>query len=115
LFNAWVYDIAVENYPGSQYDLFIELSGLIDLPVDLIFMERSHFIDHIRENWIRVFKYLRTSRSYATSSFYSTNSCMEVVTDHYRTSGGPRKCDSHKSGFRQYFLKILGKGGGKGV
>ena len=47
-------DIAVENYTGSRLDLFMELSELIDLPVDLIIMERCHFIDQIREKGVRV-------------------------------------------------------------
>ncbi len=47
-------DIAVENYPGSRIDLFMELTELIDLPVDLIIMERCHFADQIREMGVRV-------------------------------------------------------------
>ena len=47
-------DIAVENYTGSRLDLFMELSELIDLPIDLIIMERCHFIDQIREKGVRV-------------------------------------------------------------
>ena len=47
-------DIAVENYTGSRLDLFMQLSELIDLPVDLIIMERCHFVDQIRENGVRV-------------------------------------------------------------
>jgi len=45
-------DIAVENYTGSRLDLFMELSELIDLPVDLIIMERCQFADQIREKGI---------------------------------------------------------------
>ena len=47
-------DIAVENYTGSRLDLFMELSELIDLPVDLIIMERCQFVDQIREKGMRV-------------------------------------------------------------
>ena len=47
-------DIAVENYPGGRLDLFMELSELIDLPVDLIIIERCQFADHIREKGVRV-------------------------------------------------------------
>ena len=47
-------DIAVENYTGTRLDLFMELSDLIDLPVDLIIMERCQFADQIKEMGIRV-------------------------------------------------------------
>jgi predicted nucleotidyltransferase len=47
-------DIAVENYTGSRLDLFMELSELIDLRVDLIIMERCHFKDQIREKGFMV-------------------------------------------------------------
>ncbi len=41
-------DIVVENFQGSRLDLFIELSELFDIPVDLIIMERCHFSENIR-------------------------------------------------------------------
>jgi len=47
-------DIAVENFKGSRLDLFMELSELLDMPVDLIIMERCHFSDRIREAGVRV-------------------------------------------------------------
>jgi predicted nucleotidyltransferase len=50
-------DIAVENYPGSRLDLFMKLSELIELPVDLIIMERCQFADQIREKGVRVMSF----------------------------------------------------------
>jgi predicted nucleotidyltransferase len=50
-------DIAVENYTGSRLDLFMELSELIDLPVDLIIMERCQFADQIREKGILLHRF----------------------------------------------------------
>lgn len=47
-------DIAVENFRGSRLDLFMELSGLFDMPVDLIIMERCHFSQQIREKGVKV-------------------------------------------------------------
>ncbi len=47
-------DIAVENFRGSRLDLFMELSELFDIPIDLIIMERCHFSEHIRERGIVV-------------------------------------------------------------
>jgi predicted nucleotidyltransferase len=47
-------DIAVENFKGSRLDLFMELSELFDIPIDLIIMERCHFSEHIRDRGIVV-------------------------------------------------------------
>jgi predicted nucleotidyltransferase len=47
-------DIAVENFRGNRLDLFMELSELMDKPVDLIIMERCHFSQQIRDNGLKV-------------------------------------------------------------